>query len=285
MTRESLASLASAGFTRVSFGMQSAVPHVLATLERTHHPDNVSLAVAWAHAAGLATSVDLIYGTPGESLADWQASLDAAIALEPDHVSAYALVIEPGTTHGRAVAPRRGRSPRTRTCRPTCTSSRTQRLAAAGYSWYEVSNWARTPADALPPQRRLLDQPGLVGHRAGRAFVPGPAASGATVPDGVGGTSSTHARTRTGSRRGNARRRRRSPRRRGPRARVGHAAHSARGRHPGERRRSPRKRRGADRRRAARRARAIGGRLALTLRGRLLADRAVRELTAEPVSE
>jgi coproporphyrinogen III oxidase-like Fe-S oxidoreductase len=100
VTEESLGALASAGFTRVSFGMQSAVPHVLATLERTHSPDNVARAVQWARAAGLAVSLDLIYGTPGESLDDWRASLDAALALEPDHISAYALVIEPGTRMG-----------------------------------------------------------------------------------------------------------------------------------------------------------------------------------------
>ena len=145
-TRETFATLASAGFTRVSIGMQSAVPHVLATLERTHNPDNVARAVDWAHAAGLATSVDLIYGTPGESLADWEASLDAAIDLAPGHISAYALVIEPGTKMGAQL--RRGEV--------AATDPDTQadmyelaeaRLSAAGYSWYEVSNWSRTDAE------------------------------------------------------------------------------------------------------------------------------------------
>ena len=146
VTRETFATLASAGFTRVSIGMQSAVPHVLATLERTHNPDNVARAVEWAHAAGLATSVDLIYGTPGESLADWEASLDAAIDLAPGHISAYALVIEPGTKMGAQL--RRGEV--------AATDPDTQadmyelaeaRLSAAGYSWYEVSNWSRTDAE------------------------------------------------------------------------------------------------------------------------------------------
>lgn len=146
VTRETFATLASAGFTRVSLGMQSAVPHVLSTLERTHNPQNVARAVEWAHEAGLATSVDLIYGTPGESLADWEASLDAAIALAPGHISAYALVIEPGTRMG--VQLRRGEI--------AATDPDTQadmyemadaRLAAAGYAWYEVSNWSRTPAE------------------------------------------------------------------------------------------------------------------------------------------
>ncbi|MEO9093875.1 MAG: radical SAM protein, partial [Ornithinibacter sp.] len=91
VTAADLGVLAAGGFTRVSIGMQSVVPHVLRTLDRTHDPARVATAVAAAKAAGLATSVDLIYGTPGESLADWRESLDAAVALEPDHVSAYAL--------------------------------------------------------------------------------------------------------------------------------------------------------------------------------------------------
>ena len=82
--------LAAAGFTRVSFGMQSAVPHVLRTLDRTHDPDRIPLVVEWAKAVGLEVSLDLIYGTPGESLDDWRASLDQAIAQRPGHVSAYA---------------------------------------------------------------------------------------------------------------------------------------------------------------------------------------------------
>ena len=97
VTPESLAELRAGGFTRVSFGMQSAVPHVLSTLDRTHSPERVPQAVQWARDAGLDVSVDLIYGTPGESIADWQASMDAALALEPDHVSAYSLIVEPGT--------------------------------------------------------------------------------------------------------------------------------------------------------------------------------------------
>src|SRR6478736_9454132 len=92
VTPESLATLAEGGFTRVSLGMQSAVPHVLRTLERTHDPANVARAVHAARAAGLQVSLDLIYGTPGESLEDWRTSLQAATDLEPDHVSAYALV-------------------------------------------------------------------------------------------------------------------------------------------------------------------------------------------------
>ena len=109
VTQETFVTLASAGFTRVSIGMQSAVPHVLATLERTHNPDNVALAVQWAHEAGLATSVDLIYGTPGESLADWEASLDAAIALAPGHIQRVCAGHRARHQDGCATAQGRGR--------------------------------------------------------------------------------------------------------------------------------------------------------------------------------
>lgn len=147
VSRESLAALAAAGFTRVSFGMQSAVPHVLATLERTHNPVNVERAVAWAREAGLAVSLDLIYGTPGESLDDWKTSLAAALALEPDHISAYSLVIEPGTRMGGQL--RRGEiSPTDADIQADMYEAADDALIAAGYSWYEVSNWARTEADA-----------------------------------------------------------------------------------------------------------------------------------------
>src|SRR4029079_5620582 len=86
------------GFNRISFGMQSVVPHVLATLDRTHSPGRPQQAVTEAKAAGLAnTSLDLIYGTPGETADDWSASLDAALAAAPQHISAYALIVENGT--------------------------------------------------------------------------------------------------------------------------------------------------------------------------------------------
>lgn len=146
VTAESLAALAAAGFTRVSFGMQSAVPHVLATLERTHQPQSVALAVGWARDAGLSVSLDLIYGTPGESLADWAASLDAAITLQPDHISAYALVIEPATRMGGQL--RRGEvAPTDPDVQADMYELADARLSAAGYSWYEVSNWARSQAE------------------------------------------------------------------------------------------------------------------------------------------
>jgi putative oxygen-independent coproporphyrinogen III oxidase len=140
----SLLGLAAAGFTRVSLGMQSAVPHVLRTLDRTHDPANVARAVGWARAAGLDVSLDLIYGTPGESLEDWRRSLDAVVALEPDHVSAYALVVEDGTRLAARV--RRGEVPAPEDDDEADKYELADELlTAAGYDWYEVSNWARAP--------------------------------------------------------------------------------------------------------------------------------------------
>ncbi len=136
--------LAAAGVTRLSVGMQSAVPHVLAVLDRTHRPENVRTAVEAAHDAGLAVSVDLIYGAPGESIEDWNASLDAAIALSPDHLSAYALIIEEGTKLARQI--RRGEVPAPDDdLQADMYELADACLAAAGFDWYEVSNWARTP--------------------------------------------------------------------------------------------------------------------------------------------
>ena len=146
VTPASLRALAAGGFNRISFGMQSAVPHVLATLERTHDPDNVATAVEAARAAGLKVSVDLIYGTPGESLLDWRTSLAAAIDLWPDHISAYALVVEEGTKLGAQL--RRGQVPAPQDDdEATKYELADQILGSAGFGWYEVSNWARTEAD------------------------------------------------------------------------------------------------------------------------------------------
>ena len=142
----SLHRLREAGFTRVSFGMQSAVPHVLATLDRTHDPERVPQAVTWAREAGFEeVSLDLIYGTPGESLADWETSLRAALASTPDHVSAYALIVEEGTALARAV--RRGQvaAPDDDDLADKYLLA-DELLTAAGLGWYELSNWARRPA-------------------------------------------------------------------------------------------------------------------------------------------
>ncbi|WP_447653004.1 radical SAM family heme chaperone HemW [Microbacterium sufflavum] len=144
VTPEVARTLAEAGVTRLSIGMQSAVPHVLAALDRTHQPENVRTAVAAAKGAGLDVSVDLIYGAPGESLADWEASLDAALQLESDHISAYALIIEDGTKLARQI--RRGEVPTPDDdLQADMYELADERLAAAGFEWYEVSNWARTP--------------------------------------------------------------------------------------------------------------------------------------------
>ena len=146
VTPQSLRTLAAGGFNRVSVGMQSAVPHVLATLERTHDPANVARTVEAAKSAGLKVSVDLIYGTPGESLLDWRASLEAAIDLEPDHVSAYALVVEEGTKLGAQV--RRGQVPAPEDDDEAAKYELAdQTLSSAGFGWYELSNWARSGAD------------------------------------------------------------------------------------------------------------------------------------------
>ena len=141
-----LAALREAGFTRISFGMQSAVPHVLATLDRVHSPGRPQQAVAEARAAGFGSvSLDLIYGTPGESLDDWAASLDAALSAGPDHVSAYALIVEEGTRLAAQV--RRGRLPMTDDDDLADKYLLAEeRLSAAGYAAYEVSNWARGDA-------------------------------------------------------------------------------------------------------------------------------------------
>ncbi|MCG7413884.1 radical SAM family heme chaperone HemW [Microbacterium aurum] len=145
VTAPMAAELAAAGVTRMSIGMQSAVPHVLAALDRTHDPAGVATAVAAARSAGLDVSVDLIYGAPGESLEDWRASVETAVALAPDHVSAYALIVEEGTKLARQI--RRGEVPEPDDdLQADMYELVDETLAAAGFDWYEVSNWARTPA-------------------------------------------------------------------------------------------------------------------------------------------
>lgn len=143
-----LEQLRAGGINRVSFGMQSAVPHVLSVLDRTHDPLRVPQVVDWARSAGFEqVSLDLIYGTPGESAADWQVSLDAALACRPDHLSAYALIVEEGTALARRV--KRGELPMTDDDDLADKYLATDAaLAAAGLRWYEVSNWARDDAAA-----------------------------------------------------------------------------------------------------------------------------------------
>jgi putative oxygen-independent coproporphyrinogen III oxidase len=142
----SLARLAEQAFNRISFGMQSAVPHVLAVLDRIHSAGRPQQAVQEAKAAGFTQiSLDLIYGTPGESLDDWRASLEAAISANPQHLSAYALIVEDGTRLASRI--RRGELPA-----PDDDDLADkyllaeERLSGAGFQWYEVSNWAQSTA-------------------------------------------------------------------------------------------------------------------------------------------
>jgi oxygen-independent coproporphyrinogen-3 oxidase len=140
-----LAALREAGATRLSLGLQSTAPHVLAALERRHTPGRALAAAREARTAGFAhVSLDLIYGTPGETDADWLASLEAALEAGVDHVSAYALTVEPGTRLHAQV--RRGAVP----APDGDVQARRYRiadatLAAAGLDWYELSNWAAEP--------------------------------------------------------------------------------------------------------------------------------------------
>jgi len=144
--RALLEAYAAAGVNRLSFGVQSMRPHVLSALGRTHDPGAVTRAAEWARAAGFTrVNLDLIYGGDGESLADWDDTLDAALALEPTHVSAYALTVEPGTPLGRAVADGRRAAPDD-DLQAAKYERADERLGAAGLRWYEISNWAR-PGD------------------------------------------------------------------------------------------------------------------------------------------
>ena len=138
----SLGGLLDQGVTRISFGMQSAVPHVLAALDRTHTPGGAVRAVEQARAAGFERiSLDLIYGTPGESLADWGTTVDVALASGVGHVSAYALIVEEGTRLAAAV--RRGElAVPDDDLMADMYDLVDERLAAAGLPWYELSNWA-----------------------------------------------------------------------------------------------------------------------------------------------
>ncbi len=137
-----LARLRAVGFTRVSLGMQSSAPHVLKVLDRVHQPGRPERCVTWARAAGFGhVNLDLIYGTPGESDADWKLSLEHALAAGPDHISAYSLIVEDGTRLAARI--RRGELP------PPDDDVLADRylmadeiLAGAGLGWYEVSNWA-----------------------------------------------------------------------------------------------------------------------------------------------
>jgi putative oxygen-independent coproporphyrinogen III oxidase len=140
---EYFSKLKTAGFTRVSVGMQSAVPHVLKVLERTHNPENVSKAVLAAKAVGLQTSVDLIYGTPTEAIEDWVRSLQEAIALNTDHISAYSLIVEPGTKLARQIKSGEVESP-DEDLHAEMYEVAEELLTKVGFTNYEVSNWSKS---------------------------------------------------------------------------------------------------------------------------------------------
>lgn len=134
-----LAAYRAGGVSRLSFGVQSMVPGVLTSLGREHDPGAVLDAVRWARDVGFTSwNVDLIYGAAGETPADWQATLDAVLALEPPHVSAYGLTVELGTP--LAARPERHPDDDDQADKYVLAD---EACSAAGLAWYEVSNWAR----------------------------------------------------------------------------------------------------------------------------------------------
>ncbi|MGI8663741.1 MAG: radical SAM family heme chaperone HemW [Acidimicrobiales bacterium] len=167
-----LAAYRAGGVNRLSFGVQSMVPHVLAALGRTHDPANVRAAVVGARDSGFASfNLDVIYGAVGESLDDWRRTLDEVVALDPPHVSAYALTVEPGTP----LAADEARHPDDDEQADKYILA-TEALGAAGYDWYEISNWAK-PGHECRHNLLYWEQGDYLGfgcaahsHRAGRRW-------------------------------------------------------------------------------------------------------------------
>ena len=143
VTKDSLASLREAGFNRISIGMQSAVPDVLKTLERTHNPENVAIAIDMAKSLGYRTSLDLIFGAPGETLPQWEQTIRQVIELDPGHLSAYSLIVEPGTKLARQINSGELTEP-DEDLQADKYELADKLLTEAGYSWYEISNWSKT---------------------------------------------------------------------------------------------------------------------------------------------
>jgi putative oxygen-independent coproporphyrinogen III oxidase len=172
VSAELLEAYRAGGVNRLSFGVQSMVPRVLAALGRTHDPAAVERSVVLARAAGFETvNLDLIYGGAGETIDDWQATLEAALALDPPHVSAYALTVEAGTP----LASDLDRHPDDDDQADKYLLA-TERLGRAGLDWYEISNWARPGHEC---RHNLLYWSGgeyqgfgcaAHSHRAGRRF-------------------------------------------------------------------------------------------------------------------
>ena len=143
VTAGSLRELRAAGINRISFGVQSTTPHVLQTLDRTHNPAQVPIVVHAARDAGFThISVDLIYGTPGETIVEWEESVRSLLTLPIDHISAYSLIVEEGTKLGAQV--RRGvLAMPDEDLNADKYVVADDLFTAAGFSWYEVSNWAK----------------------------------------------------------------------------------------------------------------------------------------------
>jgi len=143
VTPELLDGLLAAGVTRLSLGMQSSDEAVLATLDRLHTPGQALRSVELARAAGFTDiSLDLIYGTPGESLASWQATLESALSSGPDHVSCYALIVERGTPLAKRIERGELAEPDDDLMADEYILA-DELLTAAGLGWYELSNWAK----------------------------------------------------------------------------------------------------------------------------------------------
>ena len=139
VTSSQMETYVKAGVNRISLGVQSMIPHVLESLGREHEPRNVQLAVNEIRSAGIVNlSFDLIYGAKGESIEDWRTTLQNAIALKPDHLSAYALTVEPGTP----LAANSGRHPDDDDQADKYLEAE-RLLTDAGYTNYEISNWSQ----------------------------------------------------------------------------------------------------------------------------------------------
>ena len=140
---DKLSALREIGINRISFGMQSSVPHVLKVLDRTHNPANVKKAVVDAKSAGFdEINLDLIYGTPGESMDDWRQSVESATSLPITHISAYALILEDGTKLANQVKRKEYEVPDdAETAEKYLIAD--SAFTAMGLNWYELSNWAK----------------------------------------------------------------------------------------------------------------------------------------------
>ena len=176
VSKESLTQFKGVGVNRLSFGMQSAVKHVLETLDRTHNPDNLLQVTNWADQIGFEEiSVDLIYGTPGESISDWQTSIDAALSLPITHISAYALIVEEGTKLAAQI--KRGQvNPVDDDLAAEKYLIADQAFTSAGFDWYELSNWAKPNSASKHNLAYWLGDnwwgagPGAHSHLNGRRF-------------------------------------------------------------------------------------------------------------------